>query len=84
MATITHNYKSNALRVTLGHKRDDLIEKLTPRRHTAVAVGMIVAGIAIPALMAFRLIPASLLLGFVGLALAAVGGVLTLVYCGEI
>jgi len=84
MATITQNYKPNALRITLVHKRDDLIEKLTPRRHMVVSVGMIVAGIALPALMAFKLLPASLLLGFVGLALVAVGGVLTLVYSGEI
>jgi len=84
MATITQNYKPNALRITLVHKRDDLIEKLMPRRSMVISVGMIVAGIAIPALMAFKLLPVSLLLGFAGLALAAVGGVLALVYSGEI
>lgn len=84
MATITQNYKPNALRVTLIHKRDDLIEKMMPRRNMVVSVGLILAGIAIPALMAFKLLPVSLLLGFAGLALVAVGGVLTLIYCGEI
>jgi len=84
MATITHNYKPNILRIAFVQKRDDLVEKLTPRRRMLAPVGMIVAGIAIPALMAFKILPASLLLGFVGLALVAVGGVLALIFCGEV
>ena len=84
MATITQNYKPNALRIVFVHKRDDLIEKLTPRRRMLAPVGMIAAGIAIPALMAFKILPASLLLGFAGFVLVAVGGVLALVFCGEI
>jgi len=84
MATITQNYKPNALRITLVHKRDALIERLMPRRCMVVSVGMILAGIGIPALMAFKLLPVSLVLGFVAFALVAVGGVLALVYCGEL
>jgi hypothetical protein len=55
-----------------------------PRRCMVVSVGMILAGLGIPALMVFKLLPVSLLLGFAGFALVAVGGVLALVYCGEI
>jgi len=84
MATITQNYKPNLMYVIFVQKRDDLIEKLTPRRHMVISVGMILAGIGIPALMIFKLLPASLLLGFAGVALIAVGGVLALVCCGEI
>ncbi|HEY5731948.1 MAG TPA: hypothetical protein VIS72_18015 [Anaerolineales bacterium] len=84
MATLTQNYRPNVLRIAFARKRDALIERLMPRRCMVVSVGMIVAGIGIPALMAFDLLPISLLLGFVGFALAAVGGVLALVYCGEL
>jgi hypothetical protein len=38
----------------------------------------------VPVLMVFKVLPVTLLLGFVGFALVAVGGVLTLVYCGEL
>jgi len=84
MATITQNYKPNALRIIFVRKRDDLIEKLMPRRCMVASVGLILAGIGIPALMAFKLLPVSLLLGFAGFVLVAVGGVLALVYCGEL
>ena len=84
MATITENYKPNTLRIIFVRKRDDLIERLMPRRRMVISVGMILAGIGIPAMMAFKLLPVSLFLGFVGLALVAVGGVLALVFCGEI
>lgn len=84
MVTVTQNYRPTAMRISFTRKRDDLIERLLPRRSTVVSVGMILAGISIPALMVFKVLPASLLLGFAGLALAAVGGVLALVYCGEI
>ncbi len=84
MATLTQHYKPNAVRIVFVRKRDDLIEKLMPRRCMVVSVGLILAGIGIPALMVFKLLPVSFFLGFVGLALMAVGGILTLVYCGEL
>jgi len=84
MATITQNYKPNLRYIIFVQKRDDLIEKLTPRRHMVISVGTILAGIGIPALMILKLLPASLILGFAGVALIAVGGVLALVCCGEI
>jgi hypothetical protein len=84
MATLTHSYKPHTLRFAIVQKRDDLIEKMMPRRCMVVSVGMIFAGLGIPALMVFKLLPISLVLAFVGLALAAVGGVLALVFCGEL
>lgn len=87
MAILTQQYKPTVMRIVLVRKRDALIEKLMqlmPRRCTVVSVGLILAGIGIPALMVFKLLPVSLFLGFVSLALMAVGGVLALVYCGEI
>lgn len=84
MATLTQNYRPNVLRLVLTRKRDDLIEKLMPRRSTVVSVGLMLAGIGVEALMVFGLLPLSLLLGLAGLAMMGVGGVLALVFCGEI
>ena len=84
MAAVTENYRPNVMRIVFVKKRDVLIERLMPRRCMVVSVGMILAGIGIPALMAFKLLPVSLFLGFAGFALVAVGGVLALVYCGEL
>lgn len=84
MATLTQNYRPTALRITFVNKRDAFIERILPRRRTVVSTGMILAGMGIPALMAFKVLPLSLLLGFVGLALIGVGGVLALFYSGEL
>lgn len=84
MTTLTQNYKPNAVRIVFIRKFDNLLERFMPRRCMVVSVGMILAGMGIPVLMVFKLLPASLFLGFAGLALIAVGGVLALVYCGEI
>lgn len=84
MATLTQSYKPHTLRFVIVQKRDDLIERMMPRRRMVVSVGMIVAGLGIPVLMVFNLLPFSLLLAFVGVGLAAVGGVLALVFCGEL
>jgi len=84
MAAVTQNYKPNVMRIVFTKKRDALIERMMPRRCMVVSVGMILAGIGVPALMAFKLLPVSLLLGFVAFVLVAVGGVLALVYCGEL
>jgi hypothetical protein len=54
------------------------------RRCMVISVGLMLLGLSIPALMLFNILPASLLLGFIGLVLIGIGGVLTLVYCGEI
>lgn len=84
MTTLTQSYKPTTVRIVLIRKFDNLLERLMPRRCMVVSVGMMLAGLGIPVLMIFKVLPLSLLLGFVGLALIAVGGVLALVYCGEI
>lgn len=84
MATITQSYKPHAFHIVLARRLDTLVERLMPRRRTVISVGMILAGLGIPALMAFNVLPVSFLLGFVGFALVAVGGVLALVFCGEL
>ena len=84
MATLTQTYKPATARITFARKFDNLLEGLLPRRRTVVPVGMLLAGLGIPALMVFNILPLSMTLGFVSLALMAVGGVMALVCCGEI
>lgn len=84
MVTVTRNYRPNPLRIAFIKKRDALVERMTPRRSTVISAAMVLAGISIPAMMAFKLLPVTLLLGFVSLGLIAVGSVLALVYSGEI
>lgn len=84
MVTVTRNYKPNPLRIAFIRKRDALIERLTPRRSTVISAATVLAGISIPALMALKLLPVTLFLGFVSLVLIAVGSVLALVHSGEI
>jgi hypothetical protein len=55
-----------------------------PRRCMVVSVSLIFLGIGVPALMALGLIPVNFLLCFLGFGLAATGGVLALIFCGEI
>ncbi len=88
MATKAITYKprlaNNAFGKALDVNFDKWISRLVPRPCMLVSMGLILAGLCIALLMLLEFIPASLLLGFVGLALIATGGVLVLVYSGEI
>jgi hypothetical protein len=84
MTTLTQTYIPNLARIAFNKKCDELIEKLIPRPCMIVSVGLIIAGLCIPMLMAIELLPFGLLTCFLGFALFMTGGVLTLVYCGEI
>jgi O-antigen/teichoic acid export membrane protein len=84
MATLTQIYKPRLVRIVVTNKLDDLIHILKPRRCMLVSVALILAGLCIPLLMALELLPVTLLLGFIALALIATGSLLVLLYCGEI
>jgi hypothetical protein len=84
MATLTENYEPGTARIAMIRQRDKSNEKRPPRRCMVVSVGLILAALSIPALMAIHLLPITFLLGFLGFALAASGGVMALVFCGEI
>jgi len=49
-----------------------------------VSVGMILAGMGMVFLMVLELLPVTLLLALAGFALTAAGGVMALIFCGEI
>jgi hypothetical protein len=72
------------MRVPLSARLDRAIEQLIPRRCMVVSVGLFLAGLGVPALMFFGLLPVNLLTAAIGLALTALGGVLSLTMCGEI
>ncbi len=56
------------------------LESRLPRPCMLVSVGLLLVGLCIPALMAFFIIPASLLVGFIGMVCACLGTVLTFYY----
>jgi hypothetical protein len=84
MAMLTQTHKLNLLRIALIKQRDEIIEKLIPRRCMVVAVSLILAGLSMPLLMTIELLPVNLLLSFIGFALTVTGGALTLIFYGEL
>jgi hypothetical protein len=84
MAILTRTYKPYKVLITFDIKRDEFIEKLIPRPCMVVSIGLILAGFGIPVLMIVELLPITLWLAFVGFALALTGGVMALIFCGEI
>jgi hypothetical protein len=84
MTAPAQTYPTFFTRRAFFNKREEFIEKLMPRRCMVVSVGLIFAGMSIPLLMLVQVLPLGLFLAFLGFALAATGGVLTLIYCGEI
>ena len=84
MTTLTQTYRPTVMRVPLSARLDRAIEQLIPRRCMIVSVGLLLAGMGIPLLMAMGMLPVNLLTAAIGLALTALGGVLSLTMCGEI
>ncbi len=84
MAAFTQAYTLKLTRIAFIKKRNVFIDKILPRRCMVVSAGMILAGWGIPLFMVVQLLPATLIFGFVGFVLVATGGVLTLVFYGEV
>jgi hypothetical protein len=84
MATLAQDRKTRLERTANIEKRYSFIGKLIPRRCMLVSVGLILAGWSFPFLMAIHVLPVTMFLSFVGYTLASTGGVLALIFCGEI
>jgi len=84
MATLTQIYKPHLARIVVTNKLDDLVHILKLRRCILVSLALILVGLCIPTLMALEMLPITLLLGFISLALIAAGSLFMLFYCGEI
>lgn len=59
-------------------KLDALVRRVSPRPHVLSSGGLILVGLGIPVLMLLELIPVTLFLGFVGMSLITVGGLVLL------
>lgn len=55
-----------------------------PRLCMLISVGLILLGLSLPTLMVLEIIPANLLLDFLGFGLVSVGTIMTLIKCGDI
>ncbi|MEI7845573.1 MAG: hypothetical protein WCK35_07205 [Chloroflexota bacterium] len=86
MSTIAKLYKPNVIRIktNLITIMLNFIEKSMPRRCIQVSVGLFLAGMSIPTLMILHLLQPTFLLDLLALALVASGGVIALIFCGEI
>lgn len=56
------------------------VKSLIPPRRVILSLGLLLVGLGIPIFMLLELIPATLLMGFFGLAFITIGGLLTLFY----
>jgi hypothetical protein len=87
MATQTLTYKPwlqhSSLVNLIALKVVGFFYKIRPRPYMLLSVGMFLFGLAIPLFMLVELLPASLLLGFTGLGLITIGGVLALSFIGD-
>lgn len=55
-----------------------------PRFCMVISVGLVLIGLSLPILMVLEIIPANLLLDFLGFGLVSVGGTFTLIKYGDI
>jgi uncharacterized membrane protein YdjX (TVP38/TMEM64 family) len=83
MATLTETYRSKPALSVFVNSGNRWVGKHAPRRCMVVSVGLILAGLSIPPLIVFEVLPATLLVCFVGFVLTATGSLLALVRCGE-
>lgn len=88
MAVNTLTYKPwwthNAFVLETINRVEKLIKRKTPRPGMLLSLGLALIGWSMPLSMLLGLIPATLLVSFIGLGLAAAGSVLLIIYLGEI
>jgi hypothetical protein len=84
MAALHGTYGPRPLRLAYIKKRDELVERLAPRPCIIFAWALVLVGLSIPLLMELGVLQPHLLLAFIGFALTITGGVLALVFCGNV
>ncbi|MBI5351487.1 MAG: hypothetical protein HZB50_02485 [Chloroflexi bacterium] len=60
------------------------VSAFLPRPRTMLISFLFFGGLSIPALMALSILPFNFLMAFIGLAMTTAGGVMALIYCGDI
>lgn len=88
MATITQTqtrtYQPNTRWLALARLWHTLKLKIKVRRCMLISFSLVFAGLGLAFLMTIGVLPASLLLGFIGFGLVSTGGTLALFFCGSI
>ncbi len=88
VTTFTLTYKNrwmiNSFMLETVSHFERIIKRLTPRPCILTSIGLSLIGWSIPLLMLLELIPSTFVLGLIGLALAATGSILLIIYLGEI
>ena len=84
MATIVNRQYLVVSQKSYIQNQYDFQRFLHPRLCMVTSVGLILVGLSLPALMVLEIIPANLLLDFLGFGLVFVGSILTLIKCGDI
>lgn len=84
MVTLAQASVPKPAHITFMKKREIFLENLSPRFCMVISSAMVLAGLGIPALILIQLLPASLLLCCVGFFLVAFGGIMWLIFYGDI
>ncbi len=85
MAVITERIRGNIVRYGIVEvKAERSAKRPLIRPVMAVSVGLILLGLGLVVLMILNWVPVTLVTAFIGFALALVGGIMTLIFCGEI
>ncbi len=84
MATLAKTYKPQLAPLGMTRKASMSIRFPRLRRCMVISVGLILAGMGVVGSMVLELLPVTFFTAFVGFGLTAVGGVCTLIFCGEI
>ncbi|MBN2549822.1 MAG: hypothetical protein JXB15_11730 [Anaerolineales bacterium] len=84
MAALVQSYPLCVMRIGFVCKRDQVIERLLPRKCILIPAGLSLVGMVIPLLMWIGLLPLTLGLCFLGFALTASGCTSALILCGEL
>ena len=84
MATLIQVYKPGLAQELVSIKEAKPVKRNPPRTCMVISVGLILAGMGAVVLMALELLPVTFLIALAGLVMTATGGVMTLIFCGEI
>lgn len=84
MAVIVKRQNLMTIQNTYTQNRYDFRRFMHPRLCMLISVGLILVGISLPILMVLQVVPANLILSFLGFGMVSTGSTLTLIKWGEV
>ena len=84
MAKLSKTFQPAMIPIILHRKSNELMANNMPRLCMLISTSLSLAAISIPVFMVLHLLPVTLVLTFVGYGLALCGGVMSLIFFGEI